>query len=121
MLSVYKGINNYPVKCQLYYPIYQGDGPTKKAIEWQPSDIFCWCKEIEKFETSQRVEGSRRIRSVKGTLETITLGKDEITLDYKICYEGDLYIITEITQIDDERQQVLSRKPIVKTTLQVRR
>lgn len=121
MLSVYEGKRDYPVKCQLYAPVYEGEGNTKTAIAWIPSDIFCWCKEIEKFGTSQRVEGSRRIRSVKGSLETKTLGKDEITLDYKICYEGDLYIITEIIQRDDERQQVLSRKPVVKTTLQVRR
>lgn len=119
MLSVYKGINNYPVKCQLYYPIYQGDGPTKKAIEWQPSDIFCYCRESG-FMTTQTKEQNRRYKEKKGVLTTNTLKKDEITVDWKIMFEDELFIIDRLEQTDDKKQQVLMRNPEVITTLYVR-
>ena len=117
MLSIYRGRNEYPVKCQLLQPIYSGNN----VIDWQPSDIFCWCKE-DGFETTQTTEQNRRIKSTKGTLETITLKMDEISLDWKIRFENNDYAITEIKQEDDKKQQVLlSGGAIVKTTLKVRR
>ena len=120
MLSVYYGRNEYPVKCQLYQPVYEGEGVSKTIISWIPSDKFCYCKEKD-FQTSQTQEQNRRYKSTKGTLITNTLKKDEISLDWKILYEDELFIITEIIQKDDEKQQVMLRKPLVITTLQVRR
>ena len=121
MLSIYEAHEEHPVKCQLMQPIYSGDGNAKKVIDWQPSEIFCWCKESG-FQTTQTTEQNRRYKQTKGTLETISLKKDEISLDWKIRFENEDYIITEITQEDDKQQQVLlSGGAIVKTTLQVRR
>jgi len=121
MLSIYRGRNEYPVKCQLYYPVYEGEGNTKKTIDWQPSEIFCWCKESD-FQTTQTATQNVRYKTTKGTLETISLKKDEISVDWKIMFENELYIIEQLTQEDDKKQQVLlSGGAIVKTTLQVRR
>lgn len=121
MLSIYEAHEEHPIKCQLYYPVYEGEGNTKKTIDWQPSDIFCYCKEIEKFRTTQTTEQNRRYKQTKGVLETLSLKKDEITADWKIFYDGNLYIISEMEQIDDDKQQEYTRNPIVKTTLRVRR
>ena len=120
MLSIYRGRNDYPVKCQLYSPIYKGEGATKTAIDWQPSDKFCWCRESG-FQTTQHLEGSRRIKTTNGTLETISLKANEITIDWKIMHDDRLFIIESLTQEDDNIQQVLLKNgSIVKTTLNVR-
>ena len=31
MLSIYEAHEEHPVKCQLYYPVYEGEGNTKKT------------------------------------------------------------------------------------------
>lgn len=119
MLSIYKGRNDYPIKCQLYAPVYEGTGNTKNAIAWIPSDIFCWCKESG-FMTSQTKEQNRRYKEKKGVLTTNTLKKDEITVDWKIMFEDELFIIDRLEQTDDKKQQVMMKAPEVITTLYVR-
>lgn len=119
MLSIYEA-HEERIKCQLYQPVYEGEGATKTIISWIPSDKFCYCKE-KGFKTQQRNEGGMRIKSVKGTLETYSLKNDEITLDWKIMFDNELYVIDEITQEDDNIQQTYSRNCLVKTTLEVRR
>ena len=119
MLSIYEA-HEEKVKCQLYAPIYVGEGDTKKAIDWTPSDKFCYCREFG-FSTEQRKEQGRRFKSTKGKLETLSLKNDEISLDWKIEYDGNIYIIDSIVQEDDEKQQTYSRNCVVKTTLEVRR
>lgn len=114
MLSIYEA-HEEKVKCQLYAPVYENE----KVIAWIPSDKFCYCKESG-FETTQRKENGRRFKSTKGTLETYSLKKDEISLDYKILFDNTLFIIDEIKQEDDEKQQTYSTNCVVKTTMQVR-
>ena len=117
MLSIYRGRNDYPVKCQLYEPIYDG----VKVISWQPSDKFCWCKETKPFQTTETIEQMRRKKTTNGTLETISLRADEITIDWKILFDGKLFIIDSLTQEDDNKQQVMLKGGlVVKTTLNVR-
>lgn len=121
MLSIYRGRNDYPVKCQLYMPIYEGEGNTKKVLRHEPSEIFCWCKETKPFQTTESVEQMRRKKTTNGTLETITLKRDEINIDWKIMFDDKLFIIESLTQQDDDKQQVLLKGgSIVKTTLNVR-
>ena len=119
MLEIYEA-HEKRVRCQLYQPIYEGEGETKTAIDWTPSDKFCYCEE-KGFKTQQRLEGGMRIKSVKGTLETKSLKNDEITIDWKIFFDGNLYVIDDMTQEDDSKQQTYSRNCVVKTTLEVRR
>lgn len=118
MLSIYRGRNDYPVKCQLYEPIYSQD---KKSISWQPSEKFCYCREIQAFATEEVRDSGRRIKTRKGGLETISLKADEITIDWKIMHDNTLYIIERMTQEDDTAQQVLLKGgAIVKTRLYIR-
>lgn len=120
MLSIYRGRNDYPVKCQLYMPIYVGEGATKKAIDWQPSELFCWCNESG-FMTTQTKEQNRRYKQKKGVLTTNSLKKDEIDVDWKIMFDDELYIIDRLEQEDDKKQQVLLKGgAIVITRLYVR-
>lgn len=116
-LSIYYGRNDYPVKCQLYFPIYSEDGET---IDWQPSDKFCWCKEIQQFGIDETRESGRRIKMRKGALETISLKQEEITIDWKIKHDDVLYRIERMTQEDDTKQQVMLKNgSIVKTRLYI--
>lgn len=119
MLSIYEP-HEKKIKCQLYSPVYEGEGATKTIISWIPSDKFCYCEE-KGFKTQQRLEGGMRIKSIKGTLETYSLKNDEISLDWKILFDDNLFVIDEITQEDDNTQQTYSKNCVVKTTLQVRR
>lgn len=116
MLSIYRGRNDYPVKCQLYAPVYDASGLT---IAWTPSDIFCWCKESG-FMTTQTKQQNARYKEKKGVLTTNTLKKDEINVDWKIMFEDELFIIERLEQADDKRQQVALRNVEVITTLYVR-
>jgi len=117
MLSMYEAHEEQPVKCQLLMPIYNSNGD---AIDWQPSDLFCYCTEAG-FETEQTKTQNRRYKVVKGVLTTKSLKKDEINIDWKINFDGDIYIIERMNQADDKKQQVYSTSPIVITTLYVRR
>lgn len=118
MLSIYRGRNDYPIKCQLYMPIYSED---KKSISWQPSDKFCYCREIQAFSIDETRESGRRIKMRKGALETISLKQEEITIDWKIMHDDTLYIIERMTQEDDNVQQVMLKGgSIVKTRLYIR-
>ena len=119
MLSIYEA-HEEKIKCQLYAPVYEGEGATKTIISWIPSDKFCYCKE-KGFKTQQRLEGGMRVKSTKGTLETYSLKNDEINLDWKILFDGELYVIDAMDQEDDSKQQTYSRNCVVKTTLEVRR
>ena len=116
MLNIYYGRKDYPVKCQLWMPIYDGI----KVIDWQPSDIFCWCRETKPFQTTEEREMNRRKKQTKGTLETISLKQDEISIDWKIQYDDRLFIIESLEQQDDNIQQIGLKKCVVKTTLNVR-
>lgn len=121
MLSIYRGRNDYPVKCQLYEPVYEKTGNNVKVIDWQPSNKFCYCKELKPFQTTEERDQMRRKKQTKGTLETISLKADEITIDWKIMHDDRLFIIESLTQEDDNIQQVLLKNgAIVKTTLNVR-
>lgn len=121
MLSIYRGRNDYPVKCQLYMPIYQKVGNDVKILRHEPSDKFCWCKELKPFQITEEREQNRRKKQVKGTLETISLKANEITIDWKIMHDDRLFIIESLTQEDDNIQQVMLKNgSIVKTTLNVR-
>lgn len=115
-----KGKNDYPVKCELLQPIYEGDGATKKAISWQPYEIAIYCKENKPFQTTELREMGRRKKQTSGTLETISLKQDEINIDWKIIYDGKEFIIESLTQQDDTEQQVMVKKPIITTILNVR-
>ena len=119
MLSIYEP-HEERVKCQLYQPVYEGEGVSKTIISWIPSDKFCYCKE-KGFKTEQRLEGGMRIKSTSGTLETYSLKNDEITVDWKILFDGNLYIIDGMKQEDDNTQQAYSKNCVVKTTFEVRR
>ena len=115
MLSIYEA-HEEKIKCQLYAPVYENE----KVIAWIPSDKFCYCKESG-FATEQTKESGRRFKSTKGTLETLSLKKDEINIDWKIMYDNDLFIIDSMKQEDNEKQVAYTTNSIVKTTLQVRR
>ena len=116
-LEIYYGRKDYPVKCQLMQPIYDGI----KVIDWQPSDKFIWVKELKPFQTTEEREQNRRKKTTKGTFETISLKSDEITIDWKIIHDNRLFIIESLTQEDDNIQQIgLQRGSIVKTILNVR-
>lgn len=115
MLSIYEP-HDKKVKCQLYQPVYENE----KVIAWIPSDKFCYCEE-KGFQTTQTRENGRRFKATKGTLETKSLKKDEINIDWKIFFDGDLFIIDSMTQEDDETQQTYSTNGIVNTKLEVRR
>lgn len=104
MLSIYYGRKDYPIKCQLYEPVYSADG---KTIDWQPSDKFCYCKEIQAFGYEEVNVNGRRVRSRKGALETISLKQEEINVDWKIEHDGIIYLIERMTQEDDNKQQVM--------------
>lgn len=117
MLSIYEPHEENPIKCQLLEPIYNDKGT---AIDWQPSIKFCWCNESG-FERTQTREQNRRYTQVKGVLTTNSLKKDEINIDWKINFDGDIFIIDRINQRDDKKQQVHTTNPIVITTLYVRR
>ena len=116
-IDIYLGRKDYPVKCQLYMPIYSEDG---ENIDWQPSEKFCWCREIQAFATEEVNNGGRRIRTRKGGLETISLKADEINTDWKIEHDGIIYLIERMTQEDDNIQQVILRNCVVKTRLYIR-
>ena len=77
-LEIYLGRKEYPVKCQLYAPVYAKVGNDVKVISHEPSEIFIWCKETKPFETTEEREMNRRKKTTKGTLETISLKQDEI-------------------------------------------
>lgn len=113
-LEIYRGRKDYPVKAQLYYPVYSVD---KEVIDWQPSEIFIWCREIEAFGTETINNGGRLIKAKKGALETIYLKEDEITPQWKIMYNDTLYFIDRMTQQDDNIQQVMMRNCIITTRL----
>jgi len=113
-IEIYKGRAEYPVKCQLYEPVYSLD---KEVIDWQPSEIFIWCREIEAFGTETINNGGRLIKTKKGALETIYLKEDEITPQWKIMFNDTLYFIDRMTQQDDDIQQVMLKNGIIKTRL----
>jgi len=115
-LEIYMGRKDYPVKCQLKQPIYDGI----KVIDWVDSDKFIWCRETKPFQTIEEREMNRRKKTTKGTLETIYLKYDEISIDWKIIYDDKEFIIESIEQKDDDKQQVMLRNCVVKTTLNVR-
>ena len=115
-LEIYYGRKDYPVKCQLLEPIYENE----KVIDWTPSEKFVWCKEAKPFQITEEKMQNRRIKVVSGSLETIWLKQDEITIDWKIIYDGKVFRIESLLQQDDEKQQVMMRNCIVKTTLNVR-
>lgn len=115
-----KGKNDYPVKCELLQPVYVGDGATKKAIDWQPYEIAIYCKETKPFQTTELREMGRRKKQTSGTLETISLKPDEINIDWKIIYDGKEFMIESLTQEDNHEQQVMVKKPIITTILNVR-
>jgi len=115
-LEIYLGRKDYPVKAQLKQPVYDG----VKVISWIPSDKFIWCRETKPFQTTEEREQNRRKKQTKGTLETISLMQDEITIDWKIIYDDKEFIIESLEQQDDNKQQVMLRKCVVKTTLNVR-
>ena len=115
MLSIYEA-HEEKVKCQLYAPVYDNE----KVIAWIPSDKFCYCKEHGFQTTQEKVQGVR-YKHVKGKLETHSLKNDEINVDWKIEFDGNLFIIDSMTQEDDNKQQTYSRNCVVKTTLEVRR
>lgn len=119
-LEVYLGRKEYPVKCQLYAPVYAKVGSDVKVISHEPSEIFIWCKETKPFETTEEREMNRRKKTTKGTLETLSLKQDEITIDWKIAFDDKTFIIESLTQKDDDRQQVMLKNAVVKTILNVR-
>ena len=119
-LEVYLGRKEYPVKCQLYAPVYAKVGNDVKVISHEPSEIFIWCKETKPFETTEEREMNRRKKTTKGTLETLSLKQDEITIDWKIAFDDRTFIIESLTQKDDDRQQVMLKNAVVKTILNVR-
>ena len=115
-LEVYLGRKDYPVKAQLKQPIYED----KKVIGWETSEIFIWCKETKPFITTEEREMNRRKKETKGTLETLSLKYNEITIDWKIIYDDKEFIIESIEQKDDDKQQIMLKNCVVKTTLNVR-
>jgi len=115
MLSIYEA-HEERIKCQLYQPVYENE----KVIAWIPSDKFCYCEE-NGFSTEQTKEQNRRYKFTKGKLITYSLKNDEIDVDWKIFFDGNLYIIDSMIQEDDNMQQTYSRNCLVKTTLNVRR
>ena len=117
MLSIYEAHEEHPVKCRLYAPVYSDNG---MVISHTPTDIFCFCEE-NGFETDQTKAQNRRYVVVKGALTTKDLKKDEINIDWKIEFDGDIYIIERMNQKDDKKQQVYTTNPVVITTLYVRR
>ena len=117
MLSIYEA-HEKKIKCTLWQPIYSNSN--ESVIDWQVSDKFCYCKEYG-FQTTQGKEQGVRYKHVKGKLETYYLKTDEINVDWKIEFDGNLYIIDSMTQEDDEKQQTYSTNCNVKTTLEVRR
>jgi len=119
-LEVYLGRKEYPVKAQLKQPIYTGEGVNKKIIRWETNEIFIWCKETKPFITTEEREMNRRKKETKGTLETLSLKYNEITIDWKIIYDDKEFIIESIEQKDDDKQQIMLKNCVVKTTLNVR-
>ncbi len=115
-----KGKNDYPVKCELLQPIYEGEGATKKAISWQPTDKIIFCRETKPFQTTELREMGRRKKQTSRTLETASLKEDEINIDWKIIFDGKEFMIESLSQQDDNEQQVMLRKPIITTILNVR-
>lgn len=115
-----KGKNDYPVRCELLQPIYEGEGATKKAISWQPYETAIYCKEAKPFQTTELKEMGRRKKQTSGTLETASLKQDEINIDWKIIYDGKEFMIESLTQEDNHEQQTMLKKPIITTILNVR-
>lgn len=116
MIAMYRGRKDYPIRCTLKKPIYSD----KEKITWEESSKFIWCRE-DGFRTEQTIDMNKRKKSTKGTLITNWLKKDEISLDWRIIYDGDEYIITEIVQEDDLNQQGMMKNVEVITRLEVRR
>lgn len=117
MLNIYRGRNEYPVKCQLLMPIYENNG---KNIRWEETTKFIYCREIESFGYEEININGRRSIAKKGVLETISLAKEEIGADWKIIHDGDEYVIDRMTQEDDNIQQVMLKNCIIKTRLYLR-
>ena len=115
-LEIYYGRRDYPIKCQLLQPVYDG----VKVISWIPSEKFVWAKETKPFQTTEEREQNRRKKQTKGTLETISLKQDEITIDWKIIFDNKEFIIESLEQEDDNIQQIGLKGCVVKTTLNVR-
>ncbi len=116
MLDPYKGLGRYHVKCTFLRPIKNGATLTYQDEE----SITCYCDDSG-FKTTIGMINGRRKEQTVGALQTRDLLATEIDIDWKVIYDGEEYLITDIQRVDNNNQKQYRVNPSILTTFIVRR
>ena len=108
--------NDYPIRCKYY----EGKYVNKMKLVQDPvcKSVF-YCQDLGAFETGKTKENGYMATGTVGrieTLDTITVKADDF-----IYYSGALHRIEDFKVADDNRNKEFSVRPIIKTTIDLRR
>ena len=108
--------NGYPIRCKYY----EGKYVNKMKLVQDPicKGVF-YCQDLGVFETGKTKENGFMATGTVGRIET----KDTISVkeDDYVYYDGNLHLIVKFTQEDDNDNKLYSKRPVIKTRIDLRR
>ena len=108
----------YNIRCRLYPSVIENGREIVRKLDLISSRTF-YAKDYQTFSYTQNQYGNMQRVVKEGVIETMDLFEGDIKINDTVEYEGVKYNVGKVTHRDNNQQKSVSRRPIVKTIIEL--